>query len=109
MAPKRRRNESGKKLVFSVSEWQKKFPPVRLPPSAFRTVFVCAYAALHDVSSYAMTYSHKPHLYAGPSVDASSSAMYEITAIDGRNVCTADTLWSLSVTVCKIDRSSLVS
>ena len=37
------------------------FPPVRLPPRAFRAVFVCAYAALHGVLSYAMTYSHKPH------------------------------------------------
>ena len=47
---------------FLVSANGKMFPPVRLPPRAVRAVFVCAYAALHDVLSYAMTYSNKPHL-----------------------------------------------
>ena len=61
MAPKRRRIESGKKLVLSVSEWQKCSRRFACHPVPFARLFVCAYVALHDVSSYAMTYSHKPH------------------------------------------------
>ena len=63
MGPKRRRIESGKKLVFSVSEWQKCSRQFACHPEPFARFFVCAYAALHDVLSYAMTYSHKRHWY----------------------------------------------
>ena len=51
----------GKKLVFSVSEWQKGSRQLACHPAPFAQCFVCAYAALHVMSSYAMTYSHKPH------------------------------------------------
>ena len=61
MGPKRRRIESGKKLVSVSANGKKMFQPVRLPPRAFCAVLVCVYVALHDVLSYAMTYSHKPH------------------------------------------------
>ena len=60
MGPKRRRIESGKTLVFSVSEWQNCSRQFACHPEPFARFFVCAYAALHRVLSYAMTYSHKP-------------------------------------------------
>ena len=46
---------------FSVSANGKNVPASSLATRAFRAVFVCAYAALHGVLGYAMTYSHKPH------------------------------------------------
>ena len=58
---KRRRIESGKTLIFSVSKWQKCSRQFACHPEPFARFFVCAYAALHRVLSYAMTYSHKPH------------------------------------------------
>ena len=54
-------NRKWKDTGFQCQRMAKMFPPVRLPPRAFRAVFECAYAALHRVLSYAMTYSHKPH------------------------------------------------
>ena len=56
-------NQKWKETDFQCQRMGKRFLPVRLPPRAFRAVLVCAYAALHDVLSYAMTYSHKPHSF----------------------------------------------
>ena len=47
----------------------KMFPPVRLPPRAFRAVLLCAYAALHRVMSYAMTYLYLYCIYLYPHDD----------------------------------------
>ena len=50
-----------KKLVFSVDEWQICSRQFAWHPVPFHAFFVCAYAALHDLLSYALTYSHKSH------------------------------------------------
>ena len=60
-APKRRRIKNGNKLVFSVGEWQKCSFQFARRPAPFARFNVCTYAALHDVLSNAMTYSHKPY------------------------------------------------
>ena len=52
-------NRTRKKLVFSVGEWQICSRQFAWHPVPFHAFFVCAYAALHDVLSYALTYSHK--------------------------------------------------
>ena len=55
-------NQRWKETCFHCQRMAKNVPAGSLAtgPVPF-AVFVCAYAALHDMSSYAMMYSHKPH------------------------------------------------